>query len=118
MLPERANEIFEAATAGDVVIELPAIAAVEALYIVRNREQIAGQELNATPKDVMDALDTHLPVRVVDLSMTDVRKVVEWMDVFTKQIHDALIVASHEGNDREAVISSDPKIADHVETVW
>ena len=118
VLPERANEIFEAATAGDVVIELPAIAAVEALYIVRNREQIAGQKLNATPKDVMDALDTHLPVRVVDLSMTDVRKVGEWMDVFTKQIHDALIVASHEVNDREAVISSDPKIADHVETVW
>jgi predicted nucleic acid-binding protein len=103
VLPADADEVFRKAASGEAVIELPAIAATEVLYIVRNRERIAGRELNATPEEVVDALDTHLPVRVVALSVNEVRKTVEWMDVFPKQIHDALIVASHEVNDREAV---------------
>jgi predicted nucleic acid-binding protein len=118
VLPRDANEVFQKAAAGEAMIELPAIAAAEALYTVQNRDQIAGQELNATPNDVIDALDTRLPVRVVKLTMAEVRKMIGWMDVFTSQIHDALIVASHEANEREAVISSDPKITDHVETIW
>lgn len=41
-----------------------------------------------------------------------------WQSAFPRQLHDAMTVASHEVNDTVAVLTSDKKVAQHVQTVW
>lgn len=117
-LPPAAAGVFQDALDGNAVIQLPTIAAAESLYIVRNRERVAGQDIQAGPDDVVDGLESYLPVTVVESNVSDLRAVLEWMDVFPRQVHDALVIASHETNDTNAIVTRDEKISEHVPTVW
>lgn len=118
ILPPAAAAVFRDALNGTAVIQLPTIAAAESLYIVRNRDQIAGHSLRATPDDIVDGLDSYLPVTVVDAGLPDLQALLAWMDTFPRQVHDGLVIASHETNDTVAIITRDEKIQDHVPTVW
>jgi predicted nucleic acid-binding protein len=119
VLPAAADSIYEDALNGAATILLPPIAAAEAAYILENRETISGVTLRADGADLVAALDNFLPVTVTHSDMNDLRSMVAWLSAFPKQIHDALILASHEARDTDAIITSDPKIQNTgVPTVW
>lgn len=119
VLPAAADAIYEEALNGDATILLPPIAAAEAAYILDNRESISGVKLRADGADLVAALDNFLPVTVTHSDMSDLRSMIGWLSTFPKQIHDALILASHEARGTDAVITSDRKMQNAgVPTVW
>lgn len=117
-LPPSADNVFQDALDGEAVLELPAVAAAETMYIASNRTEIAGRPFRGDPKDVVMILNADLPFVLDPTELQTLEELLNWRDEFPRQLHDALIVASHVVNDTEAVISSDGKIADHVPTVW
>jgi predicted nucleic acid-binding protein len=119
VLPAPADAIYDDALNGDATILLPPIAAAEAAYILENRETISGVRLRADGADLVAALDNFLPVTVTHSDMNDLHSMVDWLSAFPKQIHDALILASHDARGTDAIITSDPKIQNTgVPTVW
>lgn len=118
VLPPAAADVFRDALNGTAVIQLPLIAAAESLYIVRDRDLIAGHALRATPDDIVDGLGSFLPVTVVDAGLPDLQTLLPWMDTFPRQVHDGLVIASHETNDTVAIITRDEEIQEQVPTVW
>jgi hypothetical protein len=119
VLPESADAVYEDALNGEATILLPPIAAAEAAYILNNREEIRGIPLRSDAEDLVTALDEFLPVTVTRSDMADIQAMLHWTDVFPKQLHDALILASHEARDTDAIITNDPQIHDAgVPTVW
>lgn len=117
-LPPAADEVFRETLDSEAVLQLPAIAAAESLYVVRNRNRVAGDRISGDPSDVMAAIESYLPVTVVDTDGAVLGAMVGWMDEFPYQLHDALIVASHEVHGTTAVISRDDEIAKRATTVW
>lgn len=117
-LPPRADAVVEDALDGSALLELPAIAAAEAMYIAYNRDTIAGRQFRGEPKDVVTIVDADVPIVLAPLDLEILTQMLAWQDTFPRQLHDALIVSSHVVNETEAVISSDSDIADHVPTVW
>jgi len=117
-LPPAADEIFQDAFDGEVLLELPAIAAAEAMYIAYNRDKIAGRPFQGDPKDIVTILRADLPIVLASADLDVLEETLDWQATFSRQLHDAVIVATHVVNETEAVISSDSKIKDHVSTVW
>lgn len=119
VLPAAADAIYEEALNGDTTVLMPPIAAAEAAYVLDNRDTISGVRLRADAADLVAALDNFLPVTVTHSDVSDLRSMVNWMSTFPKQIHDALVLASHEARGTDAIITSDPKIQQTgVPTVW
>lgn len=119
VLPDAADAVYEDALNGEATILLPPIAAAEAAYILNNREEIRGVSIQSDAEDLVTALENYLPVTVTSSDMADLRALLNWTDTFPSQIHDALILASHEVRDTDAIITSDDKIQDaDVPTVW
>ena len=117
-LPPAADKIFDDAVSGDAILQLPAVAAAETMYIAYNRDRIAGEPFRGDPSDVVTILRADFPIVVHPVDLDVLGELDAWQDAFPRQLHDALIVASHAANDTEAVITSDEQIAAHVPTVW
>jgi predicted nucleic acid-binding protein len=118
LLPSDADAVVSEAFAGEAVLELPAIAAAEAMYIAYNREEIAGRPFKGSPEDVVTILKADNPIVVAGTDLAVLEAVLGRQDEFPSQLHDAMIIATHEVSETEAVITGDGKIADHVPTVW
>jgi len=113
-LPTPASELFDRAERGDVILELPTVAATETVYMAAKGVTVRGTTVSTDPADLVDALDRSLPVTVVADDRSALREVVPLLDPFPSQIHDAMIVASHRVRDTEAVVTADRQVA----TVW
>ena len=108
--------MFKRAGAGDCVIEIPAIAVVEAIYKFDKRDSVAGVEVTRPATDVPDLVAHEMPATVVEHGIEDIRVLAGIIDEYT--IHDAMIVASHRVGETEAIISTDENISHRVPTVW
>lgn len=117
-LPPRADEVFENTLAGEAVLELPAVAAAEAAYVANTRDDIAGRPFRGAPGDVVDVLEADGPIVLDPIDLDVVTEMLSWQEEFPRQLHDAMIVASHVVNETEAVITSDSLIAAQVPTIW
>lgn len=117
-LPEGADRVFRDALDGDAVLLLPAVAAAEAMDVAYNRDVLAGHPFQGAPEDVVSVLEADLPIVVAPTDLDVLAEMLDWQDEFPRQLHDAMIVASHVVDGTEAVISSDEQIAEHVPTVW
>lgn len=117
-LPAGADQIVRRAFDGKVVIEIPAIAAAEAMYIAYNRETIAGRPFRGSPEDVIVLFRGDVPMVLAPTDLDILTEVLDWQSTFSRQLHDAMVVASHIVNDTEAVITSDAKLDEYVTTVW
>jgi hypothetical protein len=117
-LPPAADDVFARAEAGEAVLELPAMAAVETLYRAAKGVTVRGTTLSVDPADLRDGFDTFLPVTVVDDRDSLLDAVVPLMEPFPNQMHDAMILASHRDRDTDAVVTADERWADHAETIW
>jgi len=116
-LGTEADRLYSLAERGEVIIELPAIAASEALYRVQKGHPAKGVELPGTAEDVVAGLRGFLPVVLVETTTDDQEHVARSRGTFS--LHDAMIVASHRTRDTEAVITTDTKITDEgVPVVW
>lgn len=117
-LPAAADEVFEDAAGGEVVLELPAVAAGEAMYVAHDRTEIAGRPFAGEPHDVVAILRADHPIVLAPLDIEILDEMLAWHEAFPRQLHDAAIAATHVANGTDAVVTSDDRIADHVPTVW
>lgn len=116
-LPDSADDLFDRAEAGTVLLQIPPIALTETLYIVTHKKEIKGPSLNHDPADAREKLVTTGPLTVVEFGNADVSAYLDVLDELT--IHDAMIVASHRTRDTDAIVTTDGEIADlGVATVW
>lgn len=116
-LPARADELFDRAEAGDVLLQIPPIALAETLYIVAHKDEIKGRVLNHDPADAREKLVTTGPLTVVDFGNVDFPAFIDCLDSLT--LHDAMIVASHRTQDTDAVLTTDGELTDlGVSVVW
>ncbi|MFB6309026.1 MAG: hypothetical protein ABEH35_06825 [Haloarculaceae archaeon] len=116
-LGEEADRLYTLAEQGEVVIELPSIAASEALYRIQKGHPAKGIELPGSAEDVVAGLRSFLPVVLVDTTVDDLSHVAQARGTFS--LHDAMVVASHRTRDTEAVITTDTNIDQNgVAVVW
>lgn len=122
ILPKEAQAIVEDAEAGDARLELPSIVLAETAYILQKRDEIRGRDVRdvSNPDEIRDLLTTlerGSPFQLVETGYDELRHLAVRMNAFS--IHDALIVASHESRNTEAVLTKDGTIVDSdVTTVW
>lgn len=115
-LPDRADELFARAEAGNVLLQIPSIALAETLYVVAHSDEIKGRALNHAPGDARERLVTTGPLTVVESGNADFSAFIEALDSLT--LHDAMVVASHRTQDTDAIVTTDGEMADiDVETV-
>lgn len=116
-LPARADELFDRAEAGDVLLQIPPIALAETLYIVVHKNKIKGHALNHDSADAREKLVTTGPLTVVEFGNVDFPAFINSLNSLT--LHDAMIVASHRTQDTDAIITPDGEMADlGVAVVW
>lgn len=115
-LPDTVLDIFKASATGDAVVQAPAIAVIEAIYKFDRRDTVSGTQLSRPAEDVLDLVNEEMPVTMVETSTTDIRILAQ--NVSDYSIHDAMIVASHEANETDAIITTDENIGERVPTVW
>ena len=116
-LPQRADQIFTEAEAGETVIQAPSTALAEALYSVARDKNVRGVTLTGTPEAARQALVGNGPVSVAPVADEELIRYVRIVDAFN--IHDALIVASHQAQGTDAIITTDGVIQETgFETVW
>lgn len=116
-LPDRADRAFAEAEAGESVIQAPSTALAEVLYAVSRDKDVRGIRLAGTPGETQQALLSNGPVSSAPVGEGELSEYARVVDEFT--IHDGLIVASHNANETEAVITSDKAIKDAgVATIW
>mgnify|MGYP000314763893 CR=1 FL=1 len=122
ILPNRVRTVVEEAEAGNARLELPAIVLVETSYILKKRDEIRGSDVrNISNREdieaVLESIERGSPIELVETGYDEVRLVAGWTDSFS--IHDAMIVASHERRNTDAVLTKDGTIVDSdVPTVW
>lgn len=115
ILPEQAQAVVEKAEDGDANLELPPIVLAETSYILNERDEIRGKSVRdvSIPEDVRSVLTTierESPIELVQTEYDELRRVATRMNEFS--IHDALIVASHESRNTEAILTKDGTLAD------
>lgn len=116
-LGPESDALFADAEDGNVVIELPTIAATETLYRIQKGHPAKGVELPGTAEDVVAGLRSFLPVTLIETTTADLGHVAVSRGTFS--LHDAMVVASHRTRDTEAVITTDTVIDDEgVAVVW
>ncbi|MDG5761704.1 hypothetical protein QA600_20480 [Natronococcus sp. A-GB1] len=116
-LPQRADRIFAEAEAGETVIQAPSTALAEVLYSVSRDKDVRGVTLTGTPEEARQALVGNGPVSVAPVADEELTEYARIVDEFT--IHDALIVASHQVRETDAIITTDGTVHDAgFETVW
>jgi len=117
-LPAGADHVFQRAEANEVSLELPTVAAVETLYRVKKGVTVRGTEVSGDPVEFADALETKLPVTVVEDDEELLKSIPALMEPFPSQMHDAMIVGSHQRRETEAIVTSDDKMAEEFPTIW
>lgn len=115
-LPPSVDEMFRRAEAGDATLYLPTIAAIESLYRIHKRDEIAGVPIEADATEIVDRLETDLPLSVVDHGSDELS--VQAPQIPELSIHDAMIVSSHERLETDAILSSDSVIAENATILW
>jgi predicted nucleic acid-binding protein len=116
-LPERADQLFAEAEAGETVIEAPSTALAEVLYSVSRDKDVRGVTLSATPEKARQALVSNGPVSVAETGDEEVAEYAQVVYEFS--IHDGLVVASHRVSGTEAVITTDGVLDEAgVDTIW
>ncbi|MFD1588344.1 PIN domain-containing protein [Halorientalis brevis] len=116
-LPERADQVFAEAEAGETVVQAPSTALAEVLYSVSRDKNVRGITLSGTPEDARQALVGNGPISVAPVDDDGLIEYAQLVDEFS--IHDGLIVASHRAENTDAIITSDGIIRDAgFETVW
>jgi hypothetical protein len=109
-LPQKADQVFAEAEAGETVIQAPSTALAEVLYSVSRDKDVRGVVLTGTPEGARQALVGNGPVSVAPV---DDAEFVEYAQVVNRfSIHDSLIVASHRARDTDAIITTDGVISD------
>jgi predicted nucleic acid-binding protein len=121
-LPEQAQAVVEKAEDGDVNLELPSIVLAETSYILNKRDEIRGMSVRdvSGPEDgpsVLTTIERESPIELVQTEYDELQRVAARMNEFS--IHDALVVASHESRNTEAILTKDGTLADSdVPIVW
>jgi len=116
-LGSEADTLYSQAERGEIVIELPGIAAAETLYRVQKGHPAKGVSLPGTAEDVVAGIRSFLPVTVVETTLDDLDHVATARGTFS--LHDAMIVASHRTRETEAVVTTDTTIDNEgVTVVW
>jgi hypothetical protein len=116
-LGPESDALFADAEDGNVVIELPTIAATETVYRIQKGHPAKGVELPGTAEDVVAGLRSFLPVTLVETTAADLEHVAVSRGTFS--LHDAMVVASHRTRETEAVITTDTTMDDEgVPVVW
>jgi predicted nucleic acid-binding protein len=116
-LGSEADDLYSQAEHGEIVMELPAIAATEALYRIQKGHPAKGVTLPGTAEDVVTGIKSFLPVTVVETTLEDLDHVAVSRGTFS--LHDAMIVASHRTRNTEAVVTTDTNIDDEgISVVW
>lgn len=116
-LPNGADRVFADAEAGESVIQAPSTALAEVLYAVSRDKDVRGVRLAGTPEETRLALLSNGPVSSAPVGEEELSEYARVVEEFN--IHDGLIVASHNANETEAVITSDSAIKDAgVATIW
>ena len=116
-LPERADQVFAEAEAGETVIQAPSTALAEVLYSVSRDKDITGITLTGTPEDARRALVVNGPVSLAPVGDEELTQYAQLVDEFS--IHDGLIIASHRAQGTDTIITTDSVIEDAgVETIW
>ena len=117
ILPDPADELFARAEAGDVTLEVPSIVLSETLYILAKRDRIRDIPVEMEPAEIIEEIEAHAPLDLVDLDYDALYVLTDLLDVLT--LHDAMIVASHQANETDAVITTDSEINEaEISTVW
>lgn len=117
-LPAEADHVFQQAEANEVSLELPTVAAVETLYRVKKGVTVRGTDVSGDPVEFADALETKLPVTVVEDDEGLLKSIPALMGLFPSQMHNAMTVGSHQRRGTEAIVTSDSKIAEEFPTIW
>jgi len=114
-LGKEADRIYSRAERGEVVVELPGIAASETLYRIQKGHPANGVSLPGTAEDVVAGIRNFLPVTLVETTVEDLDLVASSRGSLS--LHDAMIVASHRTRETEAVITTDTDIDEYGATV-
>jgi predicted nucleic acid-binding protein len=116
-LGEGADRLYSQAERGEVIIELPGIAAAETLYRIQKGHPAKGVDLPGKAEEVATGIRNFLPVTLVETTVDDLDLIAT--DRGNLSLHDAMIVASHRTRETEAVITTDTDIDDHgAAVVW
>lgn len=116
-LGSEADRLYSLAERGEVVVELPAIAAAETLYRIQKGHPSKGTSLPGSAEDVVAGLGSFLPVTLVETTLDELQHVADARGTFS--LHDAMVVASHRARETEAVITTDTAIDERgVTVVW
>jgi len=121
ILPDRALEVVQRAEDGDARLELPAIVLVETSYILKKRDDIRGMDVRDVSDEedieaVLATVERGSPIELVETGYDEVGGVARRMEL---SIHDAMIVASHESRNTEAILTKDGTIVDSdTPTIW
>lgn len=116
-LPERADELFTRAGAGESIIHAPSTAVAETLYAVSRDKDVRGTRLTAQPDEVRRALLTNGPLSLVPPDENELVEFSAIVEAFS--IHDAMVVASHRARDTDGIITNDAMITESgVSTIW
>lgn len=109
-LPQRADELFAEAEAGETVIQAPSTAVAEVLYSVARDNDVRGVSLTGTPEEARQALVENGPVSVAPVDDEELVEYAQIVDEFN--IHDAMIIATHRALETDAIITTDGVIGD------
>jgi hypothetical protein len=116
-LPDGANRVFAEAEAGESIIRAPSTALAEVIYAVSRDKDVRGVRLAGSPEETRQALLVNGPVSSAPVGEEELAEYTHVVDEFN--IHDGLIVASHNARGTEAVITSDGALQDAgVPTIW
>lgn len=116
-LPERTDQVFAAAEAGEAVIQAPSTALAEVLYSASRDKDVRGVSLSGRPEDARQALVENGPVSVAPVDDDALVEYARAVEEFS--IHDGLVVASHRARGTDAIITADRTIRDAgIETLW
>lgn len=116
-LPERADQLFAQAEAGETLLYAPGTALAEVLYSVSRDTDVRGITLRGTPEDAKRALLANGPVSFAALDADEITEYAAIVDGFG--IHDAFVVASHRTRDTDAIVTTDGVIRDSgYDTIW
>lgn len=116
-LPDRADQAFAAAEAGEAVLQAPSTALAEVMYSVSRDKDVRGVSLSGSPADARQALVGSGPVSVAPADDDVLIEYAQLVDEFS--IHDGLVVASHRAQETDAIITTDGTIRDAgIRTLW
>lgn len=114
-LPSEADRLFQRAEAKEVTLKLPTVAGESAVSDQQGRD--GARDRSGDPAEFVEALDTTLPVTVVDDDRL-LESIPALIEACPSQIHDAMIVASHQRRETKAIVTSDGEMTEQVTTVW